>query len=348
MPETVAVSLAETGARFGRWSEVEIQRTLDGYTAVSLSGPFDHHRAEVRRAFQPLTFPAVTVSVGDDLILTGYVKDVAPNEDAGLSSVGVTAYSVAAELAEITPAPDLLPLEFNGLDLRQIAQRLITPSIGLDPIFYSPPGAVFGRVRSEPDNPIHSFLVDLAIQRGFVLTDHPLGNAMFRAETQPGAPVARLEGQPLVKVTARFDPGSWFSTVTGRAARKGGKPGARYTEPNPLYRANHPRHYTMRLGDTEGADVPKTAAATIGRMVASVVSYTVEDIPTWRDPSGRLWEPNTTLTVLAPGAMIYRETELLIRAVTLKQTPEGETATLSLVMPGCFGGKLPEALPWDF
>lgn len=347
MPERVSVTL-DDGSRFGHWSEVEISRSLDGYTAVSLSGPFDHERPEVRRAFQPLTFPAVTVRVGDELVLTGYVKDVEPNVDAGMSSVGVTAYSVAAELAEITAAPDLMPLEFNGLDLRQIAQRLVTPSIGLDVIFYSPPGAAFGRVRAEPDSPIHSFLVDLAIQRGFVLTDHPLGNATFRAETLPGAPVARLEGQPLGKVRPHFDPGNWFSTVTGRAARKGGKAGSRYTEPNPLYRAGHPRHYTMRVGDCESGDVPKTAAATIGRMVASVVTITVEDLPTWRDPSGRLWEPNTTLTLLAPEAMIYRETELLIRAVSLKQTPESETATLSLVMPGCFGGQLPEALPWDF
>jgi hypothetical protein len=45
--------------------------------------------------------------------------------------------------------------------------------------------------------------------------------------------------------------------------------------------------------------------------------------------------------------MIYRETELLIRAVKLHQTAETETATLSLVLPGTFGGTLPKELPWD-
>jgi hypothetical protein len=104
----------------------------------------------------------------------------------------------------------------------------------------------------------------------------------------------------------------------------------------------------MRLGDTESADVPKAVRAAVGRMVASVVSYTVEDLPTWRDPQGALWTPNRTVTLLAPEAMVYRETELLIRSVTLKQNPEAETATLGLVLPGTFGGQLPEALPWDF
>lgn len=348
MPERVTVALVEGAARFGHWSEVTIERHLDAYTAVSLSGPFDHERVEVRRAFQPLSFPAVTVSVGDELILTGYVKDVEPNVDAEMSSVGVTAYSRAAEIIAQTPAPDLLPLEFNGLDLRQIASRLITATIGLEPVFEGQPGAVFARVRAEPDNQIHSFLVDLALQRAFVLADAPTGAVLFRKEARPGAPVARLEGQPLVRVSPQFSPDDWFATVTGRAARKAGKAGARYTERNPLYRATHPRHYTMRLGDTESGDVPATAKAAIGRMVASCASYTVEDLPTWRDPAGRLWTPNTTVTVLAPAAMIYRETELLIRAVKLRQTPDGETASLALVLPGCFGGQLPEALPWDF
>ncbi len=347
MTERVAVTL-ESGERFGHWTEAELVRGLDGYTALSLTGPFDHERDEVRRAFQPLAFPKVTVTVNDELVLTGYVKDVAPNEEAGMSSVWVTVYSIAHELTEITAAPLILPLEFNGLDLRQISDRLVTTSIGEQSLFEGPPGAVFARVRAEPDATIHSFLVDLAIQRAFVLTDAPSGALVFRAEARPGAPVARLQGQPLVRVSATFNPSSWYSSVTGRASRKAGKSGARYTEFNPLYRANHPRHFTMRVGDTTPADVPDTAHAAIGRMVASVVSYTVDDLPSWRDPAGKLWAPNTTVTLLAPGAMIYRETELLVRSVKLRQTPEAETASLELVLPGTFGGELPKGLPWDF
>jgi prophage tail gpP-like protein len=233
MTERVAVTL-EGGARFGSWSEAELVRGLDGYTALSLTGPFDHERDEVRRAFQPLSFPRVTVTVGDELVLTGYVKDVAPSEDAGMSSVGVTVYSIAHELTEITAAPELLPLEFNGLDLRQITDRIVTTSIGEQSVFEGPPGAVFARVRAEPDATIHSFLVDLALQRAFVLTDAPSGALLFRAEAKPGAPVARLQGQPLGRVSATFNPSSWYSSVTGRASRKAGKVGAKYTERNPL------------------------------------------------------------------------------------------------------------------
>jgi prophage tail gpP-like protein len=346
MPEPVQVTL-ESGEQFGEWSEIELQFSVDGYSGATLSGPFDHERAEVRAAFQPLMFPVVEIAIDGELVLTGRVKDVSPSVDAAQASVGLTVYSLAYDLTEQCPSNDTLPLEFNGLDLRQIAQKMVTPNVGILPVFDGPPGAKFARVRCEPDGEIHPFIADLALQRGYVLSDLPNGDLLFRSEKPTGAPVARLEGQPLGRVTATFKPESWFSSITGRASKKAGKGGSRYTHPNPLYRASNPRAFCSSVGDTESADVPKAAKAMTGRMIASVVTYTVESLPGWRDPAGNLWKPNTTITLLAPEAMIYRETELMIRAVKLNQTAEGETATLSLVLPGTFGGALPGSLPWD-
>jgi prophage tail gpP-like protein len=346
MTERVSITL-DDGRQFGEWTDVELHFGIDSYSALSLSGPFDHERQEVRRAFQPLMFPQVTVAIDDELVFTGRIKDVSPSVDAGSASVGVTVYSLPNDLTEVCAPAELLPLEFNGFDLRQIADRLVAPTIGVSTLFDGSPGAKFARIRCEPDGVIHSFLVDLALQRGYVLSDLPTGDLLFRSEAPTGKPVARLKGQPVGKVSAQFQPGSWFSSITGRASRRAGKGGSRYTHQNLLYRARNQRAFTDSVGDTESADVPKAVAAMVGRMIASVVCYTLEDLPTWRDPSGALWQPNTTLTLEAPEAMIYRETELLIRSVKLRQTAEHETATLELVLPGTFGGNLPTGLPWD-
>lgn len=337
----------ENGQRFGQWSDIELSLGLDSYSALSLSGPFDFERKEVRTALQPLMFPQVTVNVGDELIMTGRVKDVQPQVDANSSSVGVTVYSLPFDLTEVCPPPDVLPLEFNGLDLRQIARRLVTAAVGVDVVFDALPGAKFAKIRCEPDTVVHGFLVELAQQRGYVLSDLPNGDLLFRSEAFRGKPVAKLEGQPLGKVTATFQPSSWFQKVTGRASQKAGKAGSRYSGLNPLYKPLFPaRSVTLTVGDTESADVPKAVTAAIGRMMASVVTYMVEDLPTWRDPQGALWKPNTTITLLAPSAMVYRESELLIRSVKFRQTPEAETATLELVLPGSFGGFPSLELPW--
>lgn len=344
--EAVAI-LHEQGQRFGEWSELELQLGLDTYRAATLSGPWDPDRKEMRAAFEPLAFPAVTIEVAGELVLTGQVRDVAPSVDASQSSVGVTVYSTANELTKICAPHDLLPLEFNGFDLKQIAQRLAGSSLGLAVNFDGPPGARFARCRCEPDGELHAFLAELAVQRGFVVSDTASGDLLFRSEGATGAPVARLKGQPLGRVSAQFNPDRWFSHVTGRACKRAGTSGSAFTELNKLYRSAIPRPTTASVGDTGSADVPRATRAMVGRMVASVASYVVEDLPTWRDPSGKLWAPNTTLTLTAPGAMIYQETELLIRAVKLKQRGDEETATLELVLPGSFGGKLPTKLPWE-
>ena len=346
MPEKVAVKHAD-GRRFGEWSEIELRVGIDSYRGASLSGPWDPDRKEMRAAFLPLSFPQVTIEVGDELFLTGKVQDVAPSVDATQASVGVTAYSTAYWLTEICAPPDL-PLEFNGLDLKQIAQKVAGSSLGLTVNLDAKPGAKFSRVRCEPDQELHGFLAELALQRGFVVSDDAAGELLFRNEGATGAPVARLKGQPLGRVSAQFNPGRWFSHITGRACKRAGtQNGSKYTEFNSLYRPFFPRHNCASVGDTGSADVPRATKAMVGRMVASVATYTVEDLPTWRDPAGKLWQPNTTLMLTAPGAMIYSETELLIRAITFKQRAEQETATLELVLPGSFGGTLPKKLPWD-
>jgi prophage tail gpP-like protein len=346
MPEAVAVKYAD-GRRFGQWSEIELSIGIDSYRCASLSGPWDPDRKDLRAAFEPLSFPEVTVTIADELFLTGKVQDVAPSVDASQSSVGVTAYSSAFWLTEVCATPDV-PGEFNRLDLKQIATVVAGHTLGLVVTLDGSPGAKFDRVKCERDTELHGFLSDLALQRGFVITDTSSGDLLFRSEGPTGAPVARLKGQPIGKVSAQFNPGRWFSHVTGRACKRAGQQnGSKYTQQNKLYRSIFPRHHCASVGNTGSADVPRATKAMIGRMVASVATYTVEDLPTWRDASGKLWAPNTTLLLTAPGAMIYAETELLIRAVKFKQNGTEETATLELVLPGSFGGTQPKRLPWD-
>jgi prophage tail gpP-like protein len=103
---------------------------------------------------------------------------------------------------------------------------------------------------------------------------------------------------------------------------------------------------TFSLDDTEKADAQGAVDAKMGRMFANCVSYVV-DIPSWNDPSGRRWQPNTTLNMLFPSAMIYNRTELLVRDVFLRANKDARTASLGLVLPGSFSGKIPDRLPWE-
>ncbi len=160
---------------------------------------------------------------------------------------------------------------------------------------------------------------------------------------------------PLGPVKANFSPQDFHSQITGYAPARRGKKGGVSTALNPFLGTgleagtapiNEYRPLSCKFNDTERADAPDSAKAMLGRMLGNMVSWDIDDLPTWRDPSGKLWDPNTALTLLAPGAMIYKQSELLIREVKLRQSAEKLSASLNVVLPGAFSGDVPDTLPW--
>jgi prophage tail gpP-like protein len=85
-----------------------------------------------------------------------------------------------------------LKTEFKkGLSLQQIAQQLCDP-FDLDCEFRGDVGPVFDRFRSASKKKIHEFLVTLAKQRGFVITNTEAGKVLFWKTIKQGVPRCRL------------------------------------------------------------------------------------------------------------------------------------------------------------
>lgn len=348
MPERLEdVSITIDGRRWHAWTSIEIKTSLDSFSTIAFDAPFEPDRAEFRSTFQPFSYKPLVVSIGGEVVFDGVLVDVTPSRDPDEGAVQLTAYAKPAVLEDATPPASAVPLELNGLSLRQIAERLLEP-FGLEVEIDDEGGAVFRRVALEPTDKIHGFLVQLAQQRGLLIANTAEGRLRFvRAATPDQAPPrAHLrEGQPpLIDVTARFSPQSYFSEITAIAQTRAGRLGAQYTVPNP-HLTGVVRPHTFQLSDTDDSDAPTAARAKLGRMLGNMAAYTIE-LPTWRDPHGELWTPNTTLTLEAPGAMIYRATQLLIRSVMLKQDDESITSELELALPGAFSGDPPTELPW--
>ena len=91
--------------------------------------------------------------------------------------------------------------------------------------------------------------------------------------------------------------------------------------------------------------MPQATKARMGRMFGAMVSYEFE-LPTWRTPTGQLWQPGQFLTLTAPGAMIYQPTLLMVRSVVLRQSSGARSATFNAVLPGSYSGEVPAVLPW--
>ena len=351
---------------FGFWTDIELTLSLDTFAMCRFTAPFEVNklnvepqRHEFRKTFTPFSFKPLTVLLHLEPLFTGTMVGVNPKVDANSRTVEVTGYSLPGVLCDCTapvafgkrarsrnPA-GAIPLEFKQLDLRQIATSLCLP-FEIDVVFLDPPGTPFPQAAIKVEEKIHSFLAELAKQRNLVMTNSDKGELVFWRSISAGKPVAKfVAGQsPLTSISAEFSPQEYYSEITGFAPAKRRKGGSRYTYQNPFLPPPAFRPMSCRFDDTEKGDAPEATRAKVGRMFANMASFKIEGIPTWRDPKGNIWKPNTTVTVLAPDVMIYRETELLIRTVVLKQFANEVSATLELCLPGAFSGEIPEVLPW--
>jgi len=343
-PDEISVVIGDNEWRF--WSKLTVNLALDAYSTVSLTSPFDPTSAEHRETFRPFTFKPMQVLVGGKPLFTGTMVDVFPTVGEESRTVEVGGYALPGVLADCSAPGSTVPHEWKGVGLRAIAAALLAPfSLELGAF---DEGVVFDKVKLEPGNAIQGFLVELAKQRGLVVNNTSLGAVRFWQSIIQGNPVARLEEgeRPLTRITPAFSPQQFFSELTGFTAAKKGVKGDKYRAPNP-WLASVVRPFSFQLEDTPPGGGPAATRAKLGRMFADMAAFTVDNLPTWRDPQGELWTPNTLVNLLAPGAMVYTESELLIRGVTLDATSEARTAALGLVLPGSFSGAAPTVLPWS-
>lgn len=340
----VAISINRDRFRF--WESVRIKRSMDTFDSISIGAPFEASNKAFRDAFKPFSYNDIGVTVGGAPLFTGVMLTPVPSMVADKRTVTASGYSLPGVLNDCNSPSSAFPLEFNGQKIGDITKSICEP-FGLSVEITADEGPVFERVASEPTKKAYAFIAELAQQRNLIIGNTPTGKLLIQQSVTTGRPVARLEQglAPVISVAPQFSPQNYYSHVTGVQPTSVGVNGSKYTVKNSRLEGAI-RPFTFTAKDTLAADIKGATEAKAGRMFANAVSYSVP-VATWRDPQGNLWEPNTTITLIAPGAMIYSAYEFIIRFVELIQDNDAESAILTLVLPGAFDGKVPEALPWD-
>lgn len=340
------VALLIDGRRFRFWSDMRITRSLDAMDLVEFNAPFEADAPGFRETFRPFSYKPLDVTVGGVPLFTGTLVGIMPDLANDQKTIGVSGYSRPGVLNDCTAPASAYPIEFNGLDLKAIAAALCEP-FGVAVVFTGPVGSAFGRAAVEPGATVLSFLSDLARQRGLVVSSTPTGELLFQQSVQVGQPVAVLQqgASPVLGVTPSFSPQQYYSHITGLEAVRVGTQGSQFTVRNP-HLAGTVRPMTFSAPDVEGGDITDAVQAKAGRMYGNMAAYAVQ-VSSWRDPQGNLWAPNTTVSLEAPGAMVYSAYEFVVRSVRFDRAGSSESAELDLVLPGSFSGQTPEAMPWD-
>lgn len=340
------VALLINEERFRFWDSVRILRNLDTLDSIEFTAPFNPDDPAQRQAFRPFAYPSVEFTVEGSTLFRGTLLGPIPELSPDSIMLTLGGYSLPGVLSDCNLPASAHPLEFNDATLEDIAVQ-VAGYFGLAVRFDAPAGALFDRVACEPERKGLAFLAELAKQRNLIIGNDRDGTLVFRQSAGVTTPVARLaQGEsPVVEVKPFFDHQQYYSHVTGIEPVVVGATGSQYTVKNARL-AGVLRPLTFKVADAVGGDVQPATEAKMGRMFGNMASYSVT-VNTWRDANGNLWEPNTTVQVLAPGAMVYTPYNFIVRSVALGREADNEEATLDLVLPGAFSGQTPEALPWD-
>lgn len=342
------VTVLIAGKRFRFWSRMQATRAIDSIDTVTLQAPFDPNDKAQRTTFRPMSYQSLNVQVNGSPWITGTMVAVNPRVTPEAVEVAVGAYSLPGVLAECPLPVESFPAEFRAQNLHEIATALLTP-FRLQIEARVSPGPVFDKVAIRGEQKVLPFLAELAKQRNQVIASSPTGDLVFQRAIETGQPVATLEQgkSPMVAITPTFNPGEFYSEITGlKAVRVRSKRSEKVTVVNKLI-PNVFRPYIFSVPNTKDTDLEAAVLAKASRMYANAIAYTAE-VATWRDASDKLWEPNTIVRLLAPGAMIYRPFDFVIRAVVFNKDKDAETASLDVMMPGSFAETAEVGgLPWD-
>lgn len=344
-----AVIVNDLSFRF--WADLTLVQGVDSFSAVSFSAPMDFQNAELlRSAFVPFSFADVKIKRGSELVFSGYIVNVVPQLTEDRKSLKISCYSRSAILSNCTFPASLFTLgsglEFSNQSVKEISSTLCKP-LGIRTAFSDSPGKAFQRVSCNPDENALQFLSKLAAQRNFVISDNPQGNVLFRRSVSTGNPVGRIyqgEFAYLVNITPDFNPQEFYSVVTGLAPFQPGSNGGSYTKKNNFLN-NVVIPLTFDAKDSDGTDAQTIVNTKFGRMIGNAIQYKMT-LSGQFAPDGDFWRPNTTVVVHAHDAMIYRETEFLIRSVEYNISENQQLTILTLVLPETFSGGVPENLPW--
>ncbi len=343
------VSIEVMGRRLSGWTGVTIELAIDNCAdGFSISAPFDPERVDLRERFKPFGYQLCKVFIGEDLIITGNIEKIELFDSADGQALTAQGRNKTGVLVDCYI--DEVGYQYNKRTLSSIIMQL-TAKYGVTVIVKKDTGVIEECI-AEPGQRIFDFIAKLAEGFALFLSSNELGQLILSEPPKiAGIPVASIIAgkSPYIGGSASYDGTVRFSRYNVIVPDFGTKPVLRWATDSgvPVYR------HRVELGETTLTE-RALARAEVARMAihkralafarAARIDITVSG---WRDAAGALWKKGTTITLLAPGLMVYIEKPFIVAGVTLKIDQfQGRVADLRLILPQMYQDRMPEEYPW--
>lgn len=326
---------------FAGWTGATVNLALDDASrSFSIAAPFDPSQA-LGKALRPFSYQPVTIYAGNRRVLTGTIDKQTYSFGESGREVTLQGRSKTGALVDCSILPELLSL--SGLTLGRLARRYCE-AFGIEVILSGPDTEVINEARPEPGDSVFDYLKKCADPRKRLLYDDSRGRLVIASEPEPTSdPVATfVEGQDAFgDVVADYDGTLLFSRyivfaqVAGNPSVRGEVSDSTINAVRPFVKVNK-----------EGGFATAEAAAQWERAMALSSAHSLSFfVPGWRNATG-IWQPRDAVTVKCPSVAISEEIRYMIRSVALQITGSERSATLSLVLPDTYTGRMPGVTPW--
>jgi prophage tail gpP-like protein len=317
--------------------------------------PFDYRDRDMVDLLRPYTWYPATLTIGTDLYITALAAKWTYKQDGDSTIATIEARTMPGEMLECMGMRKSLAFS-SGLNLIDICKEVVKPygircfsanGTGGEVTASTEGGDTFGRIEQDETETDADFLQRLAAAKGFLITSMPDGNLLIcRANTGDKPAVALVQGKaPVKSVGAVFDGQKRFSTWKGYVEESGVT-----SKPVTLTDSTVPRNRTFcfKATDSEEGNLKTAVKWRMAKSFNDALSIPVV-VEGWRNTEGELWSENMKVTLLAPGAFIFKETQFIIESVELtKDESGGDQASLSLVLPDSYTTTMPKPpFPWE-
>ena len=270
------VTVVINGNRFSFFQDFALTQNIDTFDGFTFSAPFDPTNVIYRESFRPFSYKDIQVFYGSEIWFSGILLAPQSQSSPQSKAVSLTGYPKCGVINDVMLPISKYPIEFNNQTLQQIATRLIS-DFSVSATFQGSPGNPFKKTALEPDKNILAFLIELADQRGLLISNTPEGNLLFWQANTGAVSATFKEGEtPLISCTPTFNQQDFYSHVTGIMPAKSGVASQKYTVINTyLVQKRVIRPYNYIVSDAEAQDLQNSVKHKASRMFASACSYQI-------------------------------------------------------------------------
>ncbi len=334
------LTIVSNGIQLSGWTEVSLVRGIEripsGFT-VSMTDRYPGEPSKLR--VRP--GDAAQVFLGSDLVITGYIDTFAPEMTAMSHGIRLEGRGKCQDLIECSHAwPGG---QMANVTIKQIAEGLCQ-GYGIDVLALVDTGEAIPFVNLQWGDTPYASIEKHARYRQLLVYENAAGNLVLnRADAVPAPKVgaAIKEGVNIESASVRFSVSGRYSEYVVRSLSLdslsdiGGGPDIQAVYQDPAITRFRRRSIIAESGDQWGYEITKARAQWEAARRAGRGSSINVRVSSWRDLAGRLWEPNTLVSVECPSLRLSH-VSWLIAEVTYSRDASGTHADLVLMPKEAF------------